>query len=131
MDLCIQDSNQSLAGARITSLGEHGCSGGAGSGHAGGGAMVLVSGGGGDGSGAAAAGGRVGGAAAAAQAMDKAWGVTVAPPNQHKRHDPWHKHELADKERAKQMRKYMLYLPVLCCPVMWKCNGKRSAQNLN
>ncbi|XP_068228970.1 LOW QUALITY PROTEIN: dual specificity tyrosine-phosphorylation-regulated kinase 1B-like [Palaemon carinicauda] len=66
--------------------------------------MVLVSGGGGDGSGAAAASGRVGGAAAAAQAMDKSWGVTVAPPNQHKRHDPWHKHELADKERAKQMR---------------------------
>ncbi|KAK4323963.1 hypothetical protein Pmani_005379 [Petrolisthes manimaculis] len=94
----------SLAGAGITSLGEDECSGGAGPGHAGGGAMVLVSGGGGDGSGAAA-GGRVGGAAAAAQAMDKAWGVTVAPPNQHKRHDPWHKHELADKERAKQMRK--------------------------
>ena len=106
LDHCVQDSDQSLAGARITSLGEHGCSGGSGSGHAGGGAMVLVSGGGGDGSGAAA-GGRVGGAAAAAQAMDKAWGVTVAPPNQHKRHDPWHKHELADKERAKQMRKYI------------------------
>ncbi|CAL4090157.1 unnamed protein product, partial [Meganyctiphanes norvegica] len=36
--------------------------------------------------------------------MDKAWGVTVAPPQQHKRHDPWHKHEQADKERAKQLR---------------------------
>lgn len=76
--------------------------------------MVLVSGGGGDGSGAAAAGGRVGGAAAAAQAMDKAWGMTVAPPNQHKRHDPWHKHELADKERAKQMRKYCVLFTVSC-----------------
>lgn len=110
LDHCTQSSSVSLAGAGIASLGERECSGGAGPGHAGGGAMVLVSGGGGDGSGAAAAGGRVGGAAAAAQAMDKAWGVTVAPPNQHKRHDPWHKHELADKERAKQMRKYLSWI---------------------
>ena len=39
--------------------------------------------------------------------MDKAWGVTVAPPpQQHKRHDPWHKHELGEKEKAKHIRKY-------------------------
>ena len=41
--------------------------------------------------------------------MDKAWGVTVAPPpsQQHKRHDPapWHKHDISEKERAKQLRK--------------------------
>ncbi|XP_076041393.1 dual specificity tyrosine-phosphorylation-regulated kinase 1A-like isoform X2 [Oratosquilla oratoria] len=69
--------------------------------------MVLVSGGGGDGGGGGATpgggrGGSTGGGGGAA--MDKAWGVTVVPPPQHKRHDPWHKQELADKERAKQIR---------------------------
>jgi hypothetical protein len=43
--------------------------------------------------------------------MEKAWGVTVAPPpQQHKRPDPapWHKHDLTEKERAKQLRKFLL-----------------------
>lgn len=40
--------------------------------------------------------------------MDKAWGVTVAPLQQHKRHDPWHKHDLGEKEKAKHIRKLIL-----------------------
>ncbi|RXG62047.1 Serine/threonine-protein kinase minibrain [Armadillidium vulgare] len=36
--------------------------------------------------------------------MDKAWGVTVAPMQQHKRHDPWHKHDIGEKEKAKHIR---------------------------
>ena len=70
--------------------------------------MVLVSGGGGEGQGATggSSGGRSTGTAASA--MDKAWGVTVAPPQQHKqRHDPcpWHKHDVAEKERAKHLQR--------------------------
>lgn len=46
--------------------------------------------------------------------MEKTWGVTVAPPpppQAHKRHDPapWHKHDITDKERAKQLRK-LIYI---------------------
>lgn len=78
--------------------------------------MVLVTVGKGDSgvSGSSGGGGSRPGAAALSSGvarssgMDKAWGVTVAPPpQQHKRTDPllWHKNELTDKERAKQLRK--------------------------